>query len=78
MTPADIPRLEQALEDVFPEADFEIEPCDLGRRLRVVAITGEAESAKRRMFLTPDTLDWRGLSMEEWLHRLTIALRSQP
>ena len=64
MTPKDVVALQQALRGSFPHSDLRVEVS--GHRLQV--ITG------RFVIWTPETLDYRALSVAEWRHRITDAL----
>lgn len=60
-----------ALKARWPGVDFNAAPFDGGTRLGVSA---QLSDGRRLAAATPDTMDWRALSMPEWLHRFSEAL----
>ena len=66
MTTSELVRLNEALKAHWPDARVEVH----GAQLVVEAGTTRLISAA--------TMDWRALSMEEWLHRITSVLRRLP
>ncbi len=70
MTTEELQPLLDALRAKWPGVEFRADPFDCRTRL------GLAVKAGDRMFAlaTPATMDWRALSMPEWLHRFNEAL----
>lgn len=64
MIPKEVDDLQLALRGRFPHADLRLDV--IGHRLQVVA--------GRFVLWTPETLDYRALSVAEWRHRITDAL----
>lgn len=70
MTKDDVPRLRAALQAQFPGVEVVTRITDWGTGLTVATRAGDA----RRAWRSPDTMDYKALSMEEWLYRFTLAL----
>lgn len=70
MTDEDLHALVTALRERWPQAEFRTEPFDCRTRLGLAVNCG----GKVFALATPASMDWRALSMPEWLHRFNEAL----
>lgn len=70
----DLQTLQDALGARWPGVDFRVAMYDCSTRL---AIACQLPDGARVAITTPPTMDWRALSMPEWLHRTGDALASR-
>lgn len=71
MTEEEVQTLVAALSKRWPDVEFRAEPFDCRTRLGVAVSTPDGQ---RFAMATPVEMDWRALSMPEWLHRFSEAL----
>lgn len=71
MTEDEVQTLVAALHARWPDVEFRAEPFDCRTRLGVAV---KAKSGATFALATPAEMDWRALSMPEWLHRFSEAL----
>lgn len=67
----DLQTLAEALQARWPGVIVKVDQTDCRTRLGVAV---ELANGDRFALSTPAEMDWRALSMPEWLHRLTEAL----
>lgn len=77
MKPEDLPKLQEALQRLFPEVEVKV--TNPRRRLKI-SVDNMALREQDRiafLFLSPETMDYTALSWQEWLHRATTTIRAR-